>query len=469
MSDAMPDVRTETVSPARAPDPGGTGCGSGVWRHRNEDDRLESLASYKILDTAPEPAYDAAARLAAVVCGAPAAMVSLVDRDRQWFKATYGLAGLDRETGRSDSFCSDAVALESTLVVEDALATPRYVRNGLVAGKPGIRSYAGVPLVGRDGLPLGTLCVVDWRARSFSPAQLDDLAALARNVVTQLELRRVDRSNGRDPEALLADALDPVRLRTAIEEGEFVNRYQPIVDMSTGVPCSLEALVRWAHPGLGVIPPSLFLPAMERTGLMHVLGRRVLGDALDLAADLGSRPSLVWEPKVAVNVSGTQFESPGLAAAVADALSARQLRPDVLCIEVTESVPVRDGLAAAELGALRQLGVGIALDDYGSGTATAGKILDLPITALKLDRALASSINVSPRSTAIVLSTFQMADDIGLEVICEGIETAKQQEGLLEAGATLGQGWLFSPPLGANHVDRYLATFQELDRQDARP
>ena len=445
----------------------GTACDGGtppdgVWLHRLEEDRLDSLASYKILDTAPEAAYDAAARLAAVVCDTPAAMVSLVDRDRQWLKASYGLPGHWHETARSDAFCSDAVALESLLVVEDALSAPRYARSPLVAGPPGIRSYAGVPLIGRDGLPLGTLCVLGWRPRRFSPTQLDDLAALARNVVTHLELRRADRSLGRDPGELLTDALDPVRLRTAIEQGEFVNRYQPIVDMTSGRPCALEALVRWSHPGLGVIPPALFLPAMERTGLMHALGRSVLGDALDLAAGLAARARPARTPKVAVNLSATQLEAPGLASTIAEALEARHLPADALCVEVTESVPLHGALAADELHELRRLGVGIALDDYGSGTATAGKLLDLPVTALKLDRALATAVAASPRGSIVVRSTLRMAEDIGLDVICEGVETAEQHDGLVGAGATLGQGWLYSPPLGPTHVDRYLAAVQDL-------
>ncbi|MDA8033863.1 MAG: EAL domain-containing protein [Actinomycetota bacterium] len=442
-------------TPAGGPD------GPSVWYHRNEQDRLASLASYRILDTDPEPPYDAVARLAAAVLGAPAAMVTLIDEDRQWCKAVHGLPTELREVDRAVSFCSDAVALESPLVVEDAPATPRYAANALVTGQPGIRAYAGVPLIGRDGLPIGALCVLDWRRRTFSRAQLDDLAALAGSVVTHLELRRVDRTTGRDPGELLADALDPRRLRAAIDRGELVNRYQPILDMSTGEPYAFEALVRWNHPELGVIPPALFLPAMERTGLMHALGRAVLAGALDLVTDLRGTSLLDWSPKVAVNVSGTQLMPAGLAASVADALSERRLDPDVLCVEVTESVPVQ-GAAVEELGELHRLGVGIALDDYGAGTATAGKVLDLPLTALKLDRSLAGSVHQSSRSHAVVRSTFQMAGQIGLEVICEGIETTDQLQALVALGATLGQGWLFSPPLGANHVAPYLAVFRSL-------
>ena len=427
-----------------------------MWLHPREDERLASLLSYGILDTAFEPAYDSAARLAARACNAPAAMVTLVDRDRQWFKAVYGVEGFVRETARSDSICSDAVACESVLVIEDVLSAPRFAHSALVAGAPGIRAYAGVPLIGRDALPLGTLCVVDWRRRGFSHSELEDLAALARSVVTHLELRRVDTSLGRDSQCLLRDALDSLRLRRAIEAGEFVNHYQPIVDMATGGTYALEALVRWRHPELGVIPPALFLAALERTGLMHALGRSVLSDALDLVAELRSTSGLVKVPKVAVNVSGTQLGSSGFSGTVAEELSARGLRGSDLCIEVTESVPLLGTEVAAELVELRSYGVGIALDDYGSGNATAGQILELPLSAIKLDRSLVGVVTVSERARAIVVSTLKLAEQLGLQASCEGIETTAQRDLLVESGARLGQGWLFSMPLERERIQAHL-------------
>ena len=430
---------------------------AGVWLHPREGERLASLYSYKILDTAPESAYDSAARLAARACNTPAAMISLVDRDRQWFKAVHGIQGLAIETDRADSLCSDAVACESVLVIEDTLSVPRYARSSLVSGTPGIRAYAGVPLIGRDALPLGTLCVVDWRRRSFSASELEDLAALARSVVTHLELRRVDASLGRDAQCLLRDALDSLRLRNAIEAGEFVNHYQPIVQMPTGQTYALEALVRWRHPELGVIPPALFLPAMERTGLMQALGRSVLSGALDLAVELRSTPGIAKAPKVAVNVSGTQLGSHAFAANVAEELSSRSLTGQDLCIEVTESVPLLASEVADELDELRNLGIGVALDDYGTGNATARQILELPLSAIKLDRSLVSAVTVSERSKAIVVSTLKLAEELGLQVSCEGIETTAQRDFLLEAGATLGQGWLFSQAVERERIKSYLA------------
>src|SRR5487761_1846514 len=132
---------------------------SDVWLHHAEADRLGSLASYKVLDTSPEPAYDALTALAARLCDAPAAAVVLVDAERQWFKSKRGLSA--DETPRTMSICSDVVATGVPIAVPDARRQRRYRRNPLVTGSPYIRAYLGVPLIGRDGLPLGALCVID--------------------------------------------------------------------------------------------------------------------------------------------------------------------------------------------------------------------------------------------------------------------------------------------------------------------
>lgn len=435
----------------------GAGDGSAAWLHRREADRLESLASYRVFGMPGEPADEAAARLAALACAAPAAMVCLVGREHLWVKASYGLHAMSGRPPRANSPCSDTVALGSALVIEDVASDQGYADCLGALGAPKIRAFAGVPLVGRDGLALGTLCVLDFAPRAFSRAQLENLAALAESVVTRLELRRVDWAMGRDPDALLADALDPLRLRQAVEEGEFTCHFQPIVLLDSGAARAFEALVRWHHPSLGVIPPALFLPAMERTGLMHGLGRSVLYQALDLAGELGQTEEGRGVPKVAVNVSGTQLETPGLADLVAEALAGRCLPAETLCIEVTESVPLERGCAAAELAALRALGVGVALDDYGAGNATANKVLELPVTALKLDRSLTAAVAQSARSRAVVRSSLEMAEQIGLEVSCEGVENAAQRDALMSVGATIGQGWHFSMPLERTQLMHYLA------------
>ena len=153
--------------------------------------RLEALRGYRILDTLPEEAYDDIVAVAAHVAGTPIALVSLVDHDRQWFKARFGLDA--PQTGRDISFCGHVVADRRPLVVPDAREDTRFADNPLVAGAPDIRFYAGMPLITPSDHYLGTLCVIDRRPREMSPAQLDALQRMARQVGQLLELRVAQR------------------------------------------------------------------------------------------------------------------------------------------------------------------------------------------------------------------------------------------------------------------------------------
>jgi PAS domain S-box-containing protein len=154
----------------------------------NEAARLESLHRYAILDTLPEQEFDDLSRLAALICGTPISLVSLVDENRQWFKAKVGIE--DTETPRDIAFCAHAIQDSGVMVVPDALADERFRSNPLVTGNPNVRFYAGAPLRTPEGYALGTLCVIDRVPRELSADQLEALKALSRLVVNELELRR---------------------------------------------------------------------------------------------------------------------------------------------------------------------------------------------------------------------------------------------------------------------------------------
>ena len=142
----------------------------------NEAERLQALKSYDVLDTPPEKVFDDLARLAAGICGTESALVSLVDKTRQWFKAKVGWDA--SETSREVAFCSHTILSSDVLIVPDALKDERFARNPLVTADPHIRFYAGMPLINRDGHALGTVCVLDKQPRQLSPKQEDALRVL---------------------------------------------------------------------------------------------------------------------------------------------------------------------------------------------------------------------------------------------------------------------------------------------------
>jgi len=154
----------------------------------DEQARLAALRNYRILDTEPERAFDDLALLASQVCGTPIALISLIDAERQWFKARVGVDA--HETSRDVAFCAHAIRQTELFIVPDALEDERFRDNPLVVSAPHIRFYTGAPLITADGHALGTLCVVDRKPRTLDAQQLEALEALRRQVVAQLELRR---------------------------------------------------------------------------------------------------------------------------------------------------------------------------------------------------------------------------------------------------------------------------------------
>ncbi len=182
----------------------------------NETKRLKVLWEYEVLDTVPEEVFDDLTELAAKICEAPIALISLVDEKRQWFKSKVGLSV--SETSRDVSFCAYAITRPGLFIVPDATRDRRFADHPFVTGKPKIRFYAGAPLVTPDGHALGTLCVLDTVSRELRPDQKQALRILAHHVVSQLELRRHSRQLGdvrRDTQRL-TDRLQEARAELAV-------------------------------------------------------------------------------------------------------------------------------------------------------------------------------------------------------------------------------------------------------------
>ncbi|WP_435769103.1 EAL domain-containing protein [Nocardioides sp. SYSU DS0651] len=421
--------------------------GTGSWAPHGpldayEHDRLESLRSYGLLDTPPDPVFDDLARMAATLCDAPIAAVALLDADRLWLKARYGTTV--QEGPRAGSFCSTVVGRREPLVVEDTAADSRWARTV----EAGIRSHAGVPLIGRDGLPLGALVVADTVPRPFPAEMLDWLRRVARQVIAQMELQRADHRAGLTPGFETSDVLDPQRVRAAIDASEFVPWLQPVIDVRTGAMCGAEALVRWIHPDRGVISPAQFVPMLEATGLMLPVGRQVLRGSLRALRALYDGGAVRPPFGVSVNVSAMQAVQPGFARTVFEALEDTGVAPDLLTLELTETGgPTPVAAIRRELEELRDGGVKLDADDFGTGHSTLQRILELPLTGVKLDLSIIQQITVDPRITRLVRWMIYAGHDLGLEIVAEGVETTGQWDLLRAIGCDRAQGYLFGRPV----------------------
>jgi EAL domain-containing protein (putative c-di-GMP-specific phosphodiesterase class I) len=235
-------------------------------------------------------------------------------------------------------------------------------------------------------------------------------------------------------------------LRVALEQDELEVHYQPQVDLATGRLVGVEALARWAEA-----TPAEFIPVAEETGLIGPLGAWVLGTATrDLAA---------WHAQgltpltVTVNVSTRQLEDPDFPIVVATALATAGIAPESLCLELTESALMGAGGASLDcLKLLKDLGVYVGIDDFGTGHSSLARLKSLPVEVLKVDRSFVDGLGTEPEDTAIVAAVLSLAHALGLHVIAEGVETPLQAHQLSALGCAVAQGWLWSPAVPADEI-----------------
>ncbi|MEA2548971.1 MAG: hypothetical protein QOE42_1569, partial [Chloroflexota bacterium] len=237
-------------------------------------------------------------------------------------------------------------------------------------------------------------------------------------------------------------------LERALERDEFSLVYQPIVRLAGGRLSGVEALLRWQHRERGAVGPAEFIPVAEETGVILPLGRWVLERACAQAAAWNAiSPQPIT---MSVNVSGRQLQHPGFAAEVAGVLASTGLAPQLLTLELTESVLMQDAEAAtAVLVELKGLGVRLAIDDFGTGYSSLNYLRRFPIDELKIDRSFVASLDDGPTQSAVVLSILRLSETLHLETVAEGIEESSQLAALRELGADFGQGYLFARPLDA--------------------
>ncbi|WP_297797670.1 EAL domain-containing protein [uncultured Marinobacter sp.] len=245
------------------------------------------------------------------------------------------------------------------------------------------------------------------------------------------------------------------QLQDAIDNDKLTLFYQPVIDARTGHPRSVEALVRWEHPELGLVSPADFVPLAEETGQIIGLGKRVLEQACRDTVHLQSKG--FKECSVAVNVSPVQLRKAGFADIVKQALKASGLPPESLELEIVESAVLFDtDQVISTLRAIRDLGVKVAIDDFGTGFSSLSYIKLLPASKIKIDRSFIKNVIKNRSDAAITQGVISMAHHLGLEVVAEGVETEAHAAFLRKHQCDLLQGFAYSRPIPFQKLLKYL-------------
>ncbi len=291
---------------------------------------------------------------------------------------------------------------------------------------------------------------------SLFPNDAVDLNMLIRNADVAMYQAKARGRNGYRfyAPSMTGEGVERLRLETflrrSIEKNEIFLNYQPQVEIDSGRLVGVEALVRWNHPELGLVPPVRFIPLAEDSGFINQLGKWVLFEAC--------RQMIRWQnaglyvPKIAVNLSVKQFERGSIVNMVAEILAETGLEPQRLQLEVTESVIMNTGDALAFINDLHSIGVGLAIDDFGTGYSSLAYLKQLPVQTLKIDRSFIKDISTDANDEAIAIAIIQLGKSMNLSVIAEGVETAEQAAFLLRHGCKLAQGYFYSRPLLAQDV-----------------
>jgi EAL domain-containing protein (putative c-di-GMP-specific phosphodiesterase class I) len=222
--------------------------------------------------------------------------------------------------------------------------------------------------------------------------------------------------------------------------------YQPIVELETGRPLGAEALVRWQHPTRGAIPPMTFIPVAEEAGMIGALGTWVRTEALRQLSDWRADGTVADDFYLSINVPPRQLNDSDLPLVISSELLQYGVPARAVALEMTESVMV-DGsrVTSRVLFELRELGVRLLVDDFGTGFSALGYLRKFPVTGVKIDRSFVSGLGQSVEDEEIVRAVVAMSYALGLSIVAEGVETRLQRDALAAVGVTQGQGWLWGP------------------------
>jgi EAL domain-containing protein (putative c-di-GMP-specific phosphodiesterase class I) len=335
------------------------------------------------------------------------------------------------------------VLTQGPLAVNDLRADRRFNSlHGVVEGRAG--SYLGVPLASRESTIVGTLCVFDVAPRYITAGQVERIRKFADIVEDQLDiLRRGREGHRRVP-------IESAALVHAIDDGEIVPWYQPIVELATGSTVGFEALARWEHSTGEIEDPSRFIPLAEDSDLVIEMDRAVIRQALvDVRRWREYRPATM----VNLNLSTRHLELADGISTIHESVVAAGVSPDAVRFELTETRALSDEeQACAAVMQLRDLGYRVVLDDFGTGWSSLDWLLRLPVTGIKIDRVVTAAIG-SHAGDAVVRAITGLATELGVKTVIEGVSTARHVEAARKLGCGYGQGFYWSPPVPASTID----------------
>jgi diguanylate cyclase (GGDEF)-like protein/PAS domain S-box-containing protein len=246
-------------------------------------------------------------------------------------------------------------------------------------------------------------------------------------------------------------------LRHALERGELMAYYQPIIDLDSRQLLGFEALARWRHPERGLVPPDVFIPVAEEAGLVGVIGEWMLTEACRQMKTWQDRHPRNPPLRISVNVSTRQITQTGIADQVARILRTTGLDATSLTLEITESALMQNLKAGAGvIQRLHDMSVRLHVDDFGIGYSSLSYLQNFPVDTLKVDRSFISRMDGTPKQAAIVRAIVSLAHNLGMDVIAEGVETLAQADALRALHCSSAQGYLFSMPLPANEAERLI-------------
>jgi EAL domain-containing protein (putative c-di-GMP-specific phosphodiesterase class I) len=408
--------------------------------------QTESARNY-VDYSVPTPALDTIVSLAASTLGFSMAMVNILDGTTMYTLAEVGLPDDYSSVSPSGlSHCRFVVQSADVIGIEDSASHPKdgHSLEAATARRMadiGVASFLGVALFGREGVPIGSLCVLDYEPHPLGEYAVETLRRFAIVVENQLEVMRGHgRRVGHAPVSRIAAALD---------NREIVPWFQPIVDLGSGEIVALETLARWECTTGDVYGPNAFMPAITDSDLIVDVDHSVLQQALEHLSEWQRRvPGLQLNSNLSARHLGRRDRLEQLASIV----GASGTSPDCVVFELTETQAHTDMDHIGDfVEALRGNGFSIMLDDIGIGWSSLERLLNLPVDGFKIDTAIAAKLGTRT-GDSMIRALAGLAADTEQKLIIEGCETPIQSEKALELGCTHAQGYLWSRPVPAEQV-----------------